>query len=171
MPANQSVERKSLRISFVVLNSGEQVSIKCPGIQLPWKQSYWMESVALSYLVVSCCWITVIWNCSSLKILFEMAIAASQYNDLLERSVSARTKCSVNVSKLTDIPLGSYYLLSIWCGENADMLAFVYFFSCLLRPWPFAVNGIHTLTICLKYLSTTEKQRSRLHYANELQGT
>lgn len=58
-----------------------------------------------------------------------MAVAVSQYNDSLEQSISARAKCSAPVSKLTDILLGAYYLLSISCKSNADMLAFVYFFE------------------------------------------
>lgn len=37
------------------------------------------------------------------------------------------------------------------------MLAFVYFFSCLLRPWPFAADHIHMLNICLNCLPTTDK--------------
>lgn len=111
-----------------------------------------MDSVALS-----CCWITMIWNCCSLKILIEIAVAASQYNDSFEQSISARTKCSVNVSKMADILLRTYYLLSIWCRENADMLAFVYIFRCLQRLWPFAVDDIHMLNICLNCLPTTDK--------------
>lgn len=86
-----------------------------------------------------------------------MAVAASQYNDSLEQSISARTKCSVNVSKLTDILLGTYYFLPVWCRENADILAFVCFLSCLLRPWPFAADDIHMLNICFNCLPTTDK--------------
>lgn len=99
----------------------------------------------------------MIWNCQSFKVLSEMAIAASLYNDSLEQSMSAWTKCSVNVSKMTDILLGTYYLLSVWGREHSDMMAFVYIFNCLLRRWPFAAVDVHMLNICLNCLPTTDK--------------